>query len=95
MWRCKRKVAHRAGRGVSTTNLIYHIKDIGKDESMHAAAAEKLKESSANFVVVEGELVQKYTFTEAFPHHVDMLWLRGAGLSKNMILNGLRWRGRR
>ena len=69
---------HKRGRGVSTTNLINHIKDTADADAVHANAAAKVKEGSANFVTVEGEIVQKYTFSEAFPHHVDMLWLRGA-----------------
>jgi hypothetical protein len=36
---------------------------------------------SKNCVEVDGDMVKIHNFSEAFPHHVDLLWLRVRGLS--------------
>jgi hypothetical protein len=40
---------------------------------------------SKNCVEVDGDMVKIHNFSEAFPHHVDLLWLRVRGLSISMI----------
>jgi hypothetical protein len=36
-------------------------------------------------IQVDGDMVKIHNFSEAFPHHVDLLWLRVRGLSISMI----------
>jgi hypothetical protein len=40
---------------------------------------------SKNCVEVDGDMVKIHNFSEAFPHHVDLLWLCVRGLSISMI----------
>ena len=77
MLRC---LDHKRGRAVSTTNLIDHIK--GCTDEAHQAAATAITQGSKNWVTIDDQEVQKYTFSENWEHLVDMLWLRAAGLSE-------------
>ena len=80
----KCRIYHKRGRACSTTNLISHVKHCG--EKAHQEAARKILESSCNTIVLEdGQVVQKHSFSETFPHLVDLLWLRAAGLSQALI----------
>jgi hypothetical protein len=40
--------------------------------------------ASKYIVEIDGESVHVFNFSEAFSHHVDILWLRAAGMSQYM-----------
>ena len=53
--------------------MIAHLRECGLACEVHKAALKK---------------VEIYNFTDAFPHHVYLLWLHVGGLSKTMISSG-------
>ena len=77
-------IYHRRDRACSTTNLISHVKH--SSDRAHQEAAKKITENSSNTIILEdGAVVQKHNFAENFPHLVDLLWLRAAGLTQALM----------
>ena len=82
----RRSLYHKDGGAVQSTNLITHLKDLAPKCPNHAAALALHQEQSKNIVIVDGEAVTVYKFSEAFEHHVHFLFLRSTGLfSQNLV----------
>jgi len=80
----KRTVFHRRNRGVATSNLIEHMKAKAPTCTFHEAALKEIQAASKNYIELDGETMPVWSFSEAFPHHVKLMWLRAAGLSEFM-----------
>ena len=69
------------GKAETTSNAFSHIRDLAaKGCPAHAAVLSKLNLTNKKMVLVDGEHVSVMSFAEAFPHHVDYVWCRAAGL---------------
>ena len=60
---CKRKIYHKKGKAVQTSNLIEHLRARAARCPLHKKA---LEGESKNYVVVDGEQVKIQSFSEAF-----------------------------
>ena len=97
MWECtildesgraccnRRRINHDKNKTCQTSNLIAHLRERSVTCNFHKAAMKQVDIGSKNCVEVDGNMVKIHNFTEAFPHHVDLLWLRVRGLSISMI----------
>jgi hypothetical protein len=70
--------------------MIQHIKIKNCKYKSHTEAAKKIRESSHNTITLEdGQTLhvtlQKHSFSETFPHLVDLLYLSTAGLSQALM----------
>ena len=82
----EKEIMHAAKKSFSTTNFIRHLRDeAAAGCAAHAAALESVEAFNPKVFVIDGQLTKKYNFSEAFSHHVDLLWLRASGLSGGMI----------
>ena len=81
---CKRTLPHQPGKGVANSNLIAHLRTMAPKCANHKAALQKVEAESKNCIEVDGDMVQIHNFSEAFAHHVDLVWLRCIGLSHTM-----------
>lgn len=77
----KRRIYHKRGKGVSTSNLITHVREKAAVCPVHAEALKGIEAASKNYVDIDGESVAIYNFSEAFTHHVDLMWLLTKGVS--------------
>eukprot|EP00966_Prymnesium_polylepis_P106739 2471107-Prymnesium_polylepis.1 len=50
----------------------------------HAEAVKAIDAASKHIIEIDGESVLVFNFSEAFSHHVDIMWLRAAGMSQYM-----------
>ncbi|KAK3260261.1 hypothetical protein CYMTET_30770 [Cymbomonas tetramitiformis] len=80
----KRKLYHKAGKAVSTSNLVTHIREKASKCDSHKSALSNIDKNNSKYAEVDGEQFKVYNFSESFEHHVDLLWLRTKGLSFNM-----------
>jgi hypothetical protein len=97
MWECtildesgraccnRRRINHDKNKTCQTSNLIAHLRERSVTCNFHKAAMKQVDIGSKNCVEVDGDMVKIHNFSEAFPHHVDLLWLRVRGLSISMI----------
>ena len=69
----ERSLLHNKDKSVSSTNPIHHIAKTSQSCVSHPAVNVVLKNSSPNYVTVNGETHKMHTFTESFKHHVDLL----------------------
>ena len=82
----RRRIFHKRDKGVSTSNLIEHIRSRALTCPDHAEALKAIDAASRNFVDIGGESIAVFNFSEAFPHHINLMWLRGAGLTQYMSI---------
>ena len=81
----RRRINHDKNKTCQTSNLIAHLRERSVTCNFHKAAMKQVDIGSKNCVEVDCNMVKIHNFTEAFPHHVDLLWLRVRGLSISMI----------
>ena len=62
----KRSFFHKKGKGVSTSNLIAHLRERAEACEVHKAALKVVEASDKNCVEVDGEMVKIHNFSEAF-----------------------------
>ena len=80
MCNCIKTIRH-VGKSHASTNLITHITDkASKGCAAHQEASLVVKAGSKNQVEVNGTFQTIHSFSEAFPHHVDYVWLHSDGL---------------
>ena len=61
------------------SNLSAHVRDEAKNCVAHAVALEKLNETSKHQVLI-GDLYETvHSFEDAFPHHLDYVWMVATG----------------
>ena len=63
----------------TNSNMISHVREAAKSCPEHAAALQQLNASSKNQVLVGGSYEAVHSFEEAFPHHVDYVWMVASG----------------
>mgnify|MGYP007078090933 CR=1 FL=1 len=61
------------------SNLSSHVRDEAKKCAAHAVALEKLNEMSKHQVLVGGSYETVHSFEDAFPHHLDYVWMVATG----------------
>jgi hypothetical protein len=81
----RRRINHDKNKPCQTSNLIAHLRESSVTCNFHKASMKQVDIGSKNCVEVDGDMVKIHNFSEAFPHHVDLLWLRVRGLSISMI----------
>jgi hypothetical protein len=62
-------------KSCQTSNLIAHLRERSATCKAHKAAMKQVEIGSKNCVEVDGDMVKIHNFSEAFLHHVDLLWL--------------------
>ena len=62
------ETAHKDGKGVSTTNLIGHIRRFAKRCPAHKFALAEIEAASCNCIECDGETVLVYNFSESFSY---------------------------
>lgn len=71
------------GKSETTSNAWAHLRAACEKCPAHKAALDKLDSANSKRVRNEhGEYVPVHSFEEAFPHHVDYVWCRAAGIFK-------------
>ena len=60
-------IFHKDGKGVSTSNLIGHIRRYAKQCSAHKLALAEVEAASYNCVECDGETILVHNFSESFP----------------------------
>ena len=69
------------GKSESTSNAFKHIREKAEKCPYHKAVIDQLDETNAKRVKnADGNFVPVHSFDEAFPHHVDYVWCRAAGI---------------
>ena len=60
------------------------MREKAKTCDKHTEAVKAIDMASKNVVEIDGESVLVFNFSEAFCHHVDVMWLRASGMSQYM-----------
>jgi hypothetical protein len=70
-----RSLLHEVGKACSTSNLIAHLRDKAKNSDV--AHQKALLDVTSQ---VDPNKPVKHNFAQAFPHHVDAMWMRAANI---------------
>lgn len=79
---CGSKFTLRApeGKAPATGNIARHLANFADRCPHHHEANQQFLAASKNTVLdAQGNLMHVFSFEEAFPHHVDFVWLRASG----------------
>ena len=71
----RQRINHDKNKSCQTSNLIAHLRDRSATCKAHKAAMKQVEIGSRNCVEVHGDMVKIHNFSEAFQHHVDLIWL--------------------
>ena len=82
-----RDVPHKKGKGVSTSNLITHLRQMAASCPKHKEALAVVDAANASVITLEsGDTVKVFNFSESFAHHLDFLYLRATGLFSQKLI---------
>ena len=70
--------------GKSTSNAISHYERRAGKCTAHAEALEQIRDNSSSFTEINGVQVKCFNFKEAFPHHVDFVWMVADGIKQSL-----------
>jgi len=79
-----KKPFDKVGLQVNVPGLFWHCREKSSMCANHAEALKEIELASKNFVDLDGESVAVFNFSESFPHHVKLMWIRAVGLSQVM-----------
>ena len=88
-----KEIRHKDRRVISTTNLITHLRQLAPKcvKLFHALA--EVEAASKNCIELNGETVVIMSFSEAFSHHVEFMYLRSSGMVSQKMTQLPEWRG--
>lgn len=70
--------------GKSTSNAISHYERRAGKCTAHAEALEQIRDNSSSYTTIDGKQVKCFNFKEAFPHHVDFVWMVADGIKQSL-----------
>ena len=87
-----KEISHKDKRAISTTNLITHLRQLAPKCTKHKEALAEVEAHSKNCIELNGETVVIMSFSEAFSHHVEFMYLRSSGMVSQKMTQLPEWR---